>query len=125
MCRTLHFIYLRAFANTWTILLICGDLTAMSLCPWVTVQYDNFVSSANFKILLTICSSMSFIYTIKQEWSQPPRTDPWVTPLSTKFQSEHCPFNTTLCCLPYNQFSIHCKTFPRNPCACNFEISLL
>jgi len=44
-------------------LLVCGDLTAMSQCPWVTVQYDNFfVSSANFKILLTLCSSMSFIY---------------------------------------------------------------
>jgi len=120
--------YWRAFANLWTILLVCGDLTSMSQCPWVTVHsvqctiWQIFVSSANFKILLTICSSMSFIYTTNKSG---PRTDPWGTPLITHFQSEYCQFNTTLCCLPYNRFSIHRKTFPLNPCACNFEISLL
>ena len=91
-------------------LMVCCKL---SKSPGPDATLPNFVSSANFSIIviLRVKLSMSFI---KITNNRGPRTEPCGAPLITLLQDEHVPFKTVLCFLsvshdscPFEQVSAY------------------
>jgi len=91
----------------------CNILIWSLLATLLTI----FVSSANFRILLTTPSSKSFMKIMNDKG---PKIDPWGTPLITAVNLERIPLITTHCSLSANQFSIQFIIEPVIPCALNF-----
>jgi len=98
------------------------DKSSWSECQSLSsvIRVNMLVSSANFKVQLSIPNSKSLMY-IRN--SSGPSTDPCGTPLKTSTQSDKTPLIPTFCFLPFSHSVIQSTILPWMPWLCIFRIS--